>query len=90
VCTSALARTLEDGHIPLPKRNEEPVASHTLFVSGYVERDNAAGGGYLICKGSQGSRRGERGYFLVPFAYTELHKERGSVSDAWTSLGLAD
>ncbi len=89
VYASALKRALEEGYVDVPKAQEEPLASHTLFVCGYVERDDAPGGGYLICKGSQGSRRGDRGYFMVPFAYAEAQKDGRPANDAWTATGLA-
>jgi len=90
VYASALPRALEEGYVDVPKPDEEPVASHTLFVCGYVEQDTEPGGGYLICKGSQGSRRGDRGYFMVPFAYAQPHKDGRPANDAWTAVGLAE
>ena len=90
VYASALPRALEEGYVDVPKPDEEPVASHTLFVCGYVEQDKEPGGGYLICKGSQGSRRGDRGYFMVPFAYALPHKDGRPPNDAWTAVGLAE
>jgi C1A family cysteine protease len=85
IFASGMDSALRHGRMAMPQPGEEPVASHTLFVCGYHDDGTTEGGGYLVCKGSQGRRRGQTGYFRVPYAYADAKPWR---LDAWTAIRL--
>ena len=80
---TAIEQALASGRVPMPEGGEEPVATHSVLVTGYTNDRTFDGGGYLLCKGSQGRRRGDNGYFKVPYAYHENWN-----GDAWTATRL--
>jgi C1A family cysteine protease len=91
---SVLSKAVGDVYFEMPadKEMSSLFASHSVFVAGSSRgeipgRDQAPGGGYWICKGSQGRRRGDKGYFYVPFAFsTRGRSMSGQPSDSPLSL----
>lgn len=89
---SVLRYAAEDqkcGRFRMPWSSErQPDALHSMFVVGYQDCQNDPdypGGGYLICKGSQGVDRGDEGYFRVPYEYVNRWP-----GDTWTAVKLRD
>ena len=70
------------GIAPMPKPGEQVVGGHAVMVVGYDERQAC-----FIVRNSWGTRWGQTGYFLLPYAYVMSEKEYAW--DFWTITELA-
>ncbi len=70
------------GIAPMPKPGEQVVGGHAVMVVGYDERQAC-----FIVRNSWGTRWGQAGYFLLPYAYVMSEKEYAW--DFWTITELA-
>jgi len=70
------------GRMPMPKKTEQWLGGHAVFVCGYVDDIEWPGGGYFIVKNSWGVSWGDKGYFYMPYEFAGNINE---VSDVWTA-----
>jgi C1A family cysteine protease len=69
------------GIVPLPKRGEQLMGGHAVFIVGYKQDSSYPGGGYLIVKNSWGTSWGNNGYFYLPWKYISLSR----TPDLWVA-----
>lgn len=70
------------GIMSMPKLGEDILGGHAVFVCGYKDDPEWAGGGYLIIKNSWGTGWGDKGYFYMPYAFAS---NPIYVNDIWTA-----
>ena len=78
--TAAVEQT---GFVPLPKKGEQVLGGHCVWICGYDDTSQMA-----ICQNSWGAAWGDQGYFYLPYAYVSNPK---LASDFWviqTEKGL--
>jgi C1A family cysteine protease len=70
------------GIMPMPEPGEQVLGGHAIFVCGYKDDPEWAGGGYLIIKNSWSANWGDNGYFYMPYAFAS---NPVWVNDIWTA-----
>jgi len=70
--------THRTGKITIPLPGEQPVSGHAWCVVGYVDDDEAPGGGYFIVRNSWGTTWAQDspeapGHAVIPYEYVELY-----------------
>lgn len=70
------------GKMPMPEPGEQVLGGHAVFICGYKDDPEWAGGGYLIIKNSWGTGWGDKGYFYMPYAFAS---NPVWVNDIWTA-----
>ena len=69
--SAAVART---GVVPMPKKGERMVGGHAVMAVGYDQPKKR-----LLVRNSWGTDWGQKGYFVLPFAYLDDRAD-----DFWT------
>jgi C1A family cysteine protease len=71
------AQVGETGIVPMPGHHEQPVGGHAVLVVGYDDSQSR-----FIVRNSWGDGWGQKGYFLMPYAYLTNHRLS---SDFWSA-----
>jgi C1A family cysteine protease len=53
----------------MPAPGEQPLGGHWTFFTGYCDRPDWPGGGYLRVQNSWGTSAGDHGLYYMPYAY---------------------
>ncbi len=62
------------GIVPMPKKRERVIGGHAVMAAGYSQKKRR-----FLIRNSWGSKWGQGGYFIIPFAYVE-----SLAADFWT------